>query len=147
MDQVKSPDVGLTLMQRQDELADMTNVTGTAFFGLTVGCARYHNHKFDPILQKDYFALQAMFAGVNHGEAPLIKPDRTRADDGLRPEVSALQNEERFSPTMAHAVRFTVDATNNDIEPCLDELEVWSAAANAAESRNVALAERGEFLR
>ena len=51
-------------MQRQDELDDMTNTTATAFLGLTVGCARCHNHKFDPILQKDYYALQAVFAGV-----------------------------------------------------------------------------------
>ena len=72
-DIVKSPDINLTLMQRQDELADMVNTTGTAFLGLTMGCARCHNHKFDPILQKDYYAMQAVFAGVNHGERPLRK--------------------------------------------------------------------------
>ena len=48
-DVVKSPDKNLTLMQRQDELTDMVNTTGTAFLGLTMGCARCHNHKFDPI--------------------------------------------------------------------------------------------------
>jgi len=72
-DIVKSPDITLSLMQRQEELADMVNTTGTAFMGLTMGCARCHNHKFDPILQKDYFAMQAVFAGVNHGERPLRK--------------------------------------------------------------------------
>ncbi|MEX0938414.1 MAG: PSD1 and planctomycete cytochrome C domain-containing protein [Pirellulales bacterium] len=70
-DVVKSPDPGLTMQQRQDELADMINTTSTAFLGLTVGCARCHNHKFDPILQKDYYAMQAVFAGVQHGERPL----------------------------------------------------------------------------
>jgi mono/diheme cytochrome c family protein len=70
-DVVKSPDINLTLMQRQDELADMVNTTGTAFLGLTMGCARCHNHKFDPILQKDYYSMQAVFEGVNHGERPL----------------------------------------------------------------------------
>lgn len=142
-DQVKSPDVGLTQMQRQDELADMTNVTGTTFLGLTVGCARCHNHKFDPILQKDYFALQAMFAGVNHGESPLITPDQSHSDDGLRSVVNAQQNEDRFPPREAIAVRFTIGATNNGIEPCIDELEVWTAADDPAKSHNVALAERG----
>ena len=72
-DIVKSPDINLTLMQRQDELADMINTTGTTFLGLTLGCARCHNHKFDPILQKDYYAIQAVFAGVNHGERNLRK--------------------------------------------------------------------------
>ncbi len=56
---------------RENELTDMVNTTSTAFMGLTMGCARCHNHKFDPILQKDYFAMQAVFAGVNHGERPL----------------------------------------------------------------------------
>lgn len=40
-------------------LTEMTNVTGEAFLGLGVGCAQCHDHKFDPILQKDYFALQS----------------------------------------------------------------------------------------
>lgn len=40
-------------------MTEMTNVTGEAFLGLGVGCAQCHDHKFDPILQKDYFALQA----------------------------------------------------------------------------------------
>ena len=52
-DIVKSPDINLTLMQRQDELADLINVTGTTFLGLTLGCARCHNHKFDPVSQRD----------------------------------------------------------------------------------------------
>ena len=67
-DIVKSPDINLTLMQRNDEMADMINTTGTAFLGLTIGCARCHNHKFDPILQKDYYAMQAVFSGVKYGE-------------------------------------------------------------------------------
>ena len=70
-DIVKSSDINLTLMQRQDELADIVNTTSTAFLGLTVGCARCHNHKFDPISQKDFYALQAVFAGVNHANRNL----------------------------------------------------------------------------
>ncbi|MFT7643640.1 MAG: hypothetical protein ACI9G1_005406, partial [Pirellulaceae bacterium] len=70
-DIVKSQDINLTLMQRQDELADMINTTGTAFLGLTLGCARCHNHKFDPITQRDYYAMQAIFAGVSHGDRRL----------------------------------------------------------------------------
>lgn len=70
-DLVKSPDINLTLMQRQDELADIINTTGTAFLGLTLGCARCHDHKFDPVSQKDYYALQAVFAGVGFGDRTL----------------------------------------------------------------------------
>ena len=46
----------------------MVSTTGAAFLGLTVGCARCHDHKFDPILQSDYYRIQAAFGGVQHGE-------------------------------------------------------------------------------
>jgi hypothetical protein len=46
-------------------LNDITDTTGELFLGLSFGCARCHNHKFDPILQKDYFRLKAFFAPVH----------------------------------------------------------------------------------
>ncbi|MDQ6701202.1 MAG: DUF1549 and DUF1553 domain-containing protein [Acidobacteriota bacterium] len=51
-------------MNRQERLTEMAGVVGPVFLGLTVGCARCHNHKFDPILQSDYYRLQAIFAGT-----------------------------------------------------------------------------------
>lgn len=74
-DRVKSPDPGLTAQQRADELHDMVSTAGSAFLGLTVGCARCHNHKFDPISQTDYYAMKAVFAGVQHGDRPIKPPD------------------------------------------------------------------------
>ncbi|HWN93696.1 MAG TPA: DUF1549 domain-containing protein, partial [Methylomirabilota bacterium] len=59
LDQVKSPDPVLTANQRADELHDIVSTTSSAFLGLTVGCARCHNHKFDPIPQTEYFAIKA----------------------------------------------------------------------------------------
>lgn len=47
--------------QWQDMVNDVTDVAGDAFLALGMGCARCHDHKFDPILQKDYFRLQAFF--------------------------------------------------------------------------------------
>ena len=77
-DVVKSPDPVLTANQRADELHDMVSTAGSAFLGLTVGCARCHDHKFDPISQVDYYRMVAVFAGVQHGERPLDTP-QTRA--------------------------------------------------------------------
>ncbi|TLD71190.1 DUF1549 domain-containing protein [Phragmitibacter flavus] len=50
--------------QHQLIVEDMTDTTGELFLGLSMGCARCHNHKFDPILQKDYYRLQAFFTPV-----------------------------------------------------------------------------------
>ena len=74
VDIVGSPDPVLTAQQRADELDDMVNTTGTAFLGLTLGCARCHSHKFDPVEQREYYSLAAIFAGVRHGERPLPLP-------------------------------------------------------------------------
>ena len=53
------------LMQRRQEiLNDVTDTVGAVFTGMTYACARCHDHKFDPILQSDYFRLQAFFANA-----------------------------------------------------------------------------------
>jgi hypothetical protein len=91
-DIVKSPDLNLTLMQRQDELTDMVNTTGTTFLGLTIGCARCHNHKFDPISQKDFYEFQAVFAGVGYGDRTLKKSmtrESKKETAKLRLEIAA----------------------------------------------------------
>ncbi len=161
-DKVKSPDINLTLMQRGDELHDIINTTGATFLGLTVGCARCHDHKFDPVSMRDYYGIRAVFAGVQHGERPIQKQaDTTRvnalrrqlaelereiiaAEPGADPKakeprrlpVNALRNIERIAPVQAKSIRFTIEATNNGSEPCIDELEIFTAGK---EPKNVAL--------
>ena len=51
-------------MVREDQLEEMLGVVSQTFLGLTVNCARCHDHKFDPIPQKDYYRLKAVFDGV-----------------------------------------------------------------------------------
>ena len=58
-------------IMRQDELEDIVSVVSQTFLGLTVNCARCHDHKFDPILQKDYYRLASALAGVKRGERNL----------------------------------------------------------------------------
>jgi hypothetical protein len=50
--------------RREELLMNITDATSSAFMGMTYGCAKCHDHKFDPILQKDYYRLQAFFANV-----------------------------------------------------------------------------------
>jgi hypothetical protein len=68
------------LEQRHQEiLDDVTDVTGLAFLGLTFGCARCHDHKFDPILQTDYFRLQAFFAAMWPRDDVILATGQQRA--------------------------------------------------------------------
>ena len=52
------------MQARMDEFDDMVTTTGQAFLGLTVNCARCHDHKLDPIPQKDYYRLVSFFRGI-----------------------------------------------------------------------------------
>ena len=56
---------------RQDELDEVIRTVGQSLMGLTIGCARCHDHKFDPITERDYYALQAVFAGPRYGDRRL----------------------------------------------------------------------------
>ena len=57
---------------RAEWQADAVDTVGAAFLGLTVGCARCHDHKFDPISQRDYYRMTALFAGSVEREIPLV---------------------------------------------------------------------------
>jgi hypothetical protein len=55
-----------------ERLTDWADTTGSVFLGLTLGCARCHDHKFDPLTQRDYYRLQAVFAASKEVEVPVV---------------------------------------------------------------------------
>ena len=55
-------------IMRQDEMEDLVGTVSQAFLGLTVHCARCHDHKFDPILQKEYYQMASALGGVHRGD-------------------------------------------------------------------------------
>jgi hypothetical protein len=76
---------GSALMQqaaRQDHLEDLVATLGQAFLGLTINCARCHDHKFDPIPQADYYRIAALLGGVSQDRDEVQKLSLTR--DPLR---------------------------------------------------------------
>lgn len=165
-DIVKGQDGKLNRMQRANELDDMINTTGTVFLGLTTGCARCHNHKFDPISQNDYYALKGIFEGVKYADRnlPLTAADQTKAaamrkrvgelkaqlakyiaPDGKRAAVTAKHNIETFPAIEARFVRFTITRSSSS-QPCIDELEIFAGTENLAlASKGAKASSAGDF--
>ena len=65
----------MRLLARQDELEENIGVLGQAFLGLTVQCARCHDHKFDPISSREYYSMVSAIDGVQHGERSFPDPN------------------------------------------------------------------------
>jgi hypothetical protein len=74
-------DIASMRQARSDELHEIIVSVGSGVLGLTVGCARCHNHKFDPISQRDYYQLQAILAGVRYEDRPLRNPETVQLSD------------------------------------------------------------------
>jgi hypothetical protein len=76
-------------VNRQEVLTEMTNEVGSALLGLTLGCARCHDHKFDPVSQRDYYRLQAFFAAAGPKEVDIATPEETAKHDRRAAELNA----------------------------------------------------------
>lgn len=91
-----NPDIALS---RNEVLTERTDIVGAAFLGLTVGCARCHNHKLEPISQKDYYRLQAYLAATEEDNLILAGPAETDAyrqkEKQIKTRLDALKKQAR----------------------------------------------------
>ena len=74
----------ILMQRRQEVLLDITDTVGSVFLGLTYSCAKCHDHKFDPILQSDYYRLQAFFTNVATDDEIHLLTERQRAERELQ---------------------------------------------------------------
>jgi len=83
-------------------LTEMTNIVGASFLGVTVGCARCHDHKFDPFRQSDYYRMQAHFAQTQPNDLVLASKEEQDAwkakADPVQREMRRLQSQLRRAP-------------------------------------------------
>lgn len=81
--------------RRQNTLNDMTDTAGLVFLGLTLGCARCHDHKYEPLPQKDYYRFQAFFAASRfRTDLPASTPEQ---QEQFRREQSAYEEAMRVA--------------------------------------------------
>ncbi len=86
-----------------DELDDRVDTLTRGFLGLTVSCARCHDHKFDPIPQKDYYSLAGIFNGTKLVSAPLVSPEIAKAfADGQK---AAKDADDKIKAALADAAK------------------------------------------
>ena len=84
---VQGVNAAMKLAARHDELEEITGTVAQTFLGLTVHCARCHDHKFDPISTREYYSFAAALDGVNHGEtkhrAPSLLQESSKQREAL----------------------------------------------------------------
>jgi len=98
-------------------LTEMTNIVGAAFLGVTVGCARCHDHKFDPFRQSDYYRLQAHFAQTQPNDLVLASQEE---QDSWKATAEPVQREVR---RLQAQLRRAPDAEKAKIEMQLEALD------------------------
>ena len=100
------------LQKYANDRDDMIMATSTAFLALTTNCARCHDHKFDPILQKDYYQMRAVFEGVQHTSRRLLTP---RASAALEKKKARVETERK-------TVREQIGALKKQLAPRVEAI-------------------------
>jgi hypothetical protein len=103
---------------QNEVLTEMTNIVGASFLGVTVGCARCHDHKFDPFRQSDYYRMQAHFAQTQPNDIVMASKDE---QDAWKAAAAPIQQEMR---RLQGQLRRASDGEKAALEMKLDDLDL-----------------------
>jgi hypothetical protein len=112
-----NPEIALS---RNEVLTERTDIIGTAFLGLSVGCARCHNHKLEPISQQDYYRLQAYMAATDEHNISLAAPAVQQAWEERRDRLD--KEIKQLTARRKHASGAERDRLDKEIEHLEDRL-------------------------
>ena len=120
-------------IMRQDELEDIVGTFSQTFLGLTIHCARCHDHKFDPVRQVEYYQLASALAGVKRGDRPIppsqLRPELEQDQKRLAAELSALEQ-----PVREAVLKGRHTAAESGAKPSLP-VASWSFDENLHDQR------------
>jgi Protein of unknown function (DUF1549)/Protein of unknown function (DUF1553) len=104
---------------RADERNERIDVVSRGFLGVTVACARCHNHKYDPFFTQDYYALGGIFASTNYAEYPLAPEAPVKA---YQEQLSTEYSEENFAKDGDNRLLWRANRRRMDAETLRDSL-------------------------
>ena len=122
---------------RQEVLTEMTDMIGAAFLGLTIGCARCHDHKFDAFSQLDYYRLQSFFASTVAHDQPLLSKEQQdllvkqqqawqEQSDQLTKKITALEKKHRdLISNLTGEAEPAADAVERSIRKSADDAALY----------------------
>jgi cytochrome c553 len=125
--------------KRLDQYDDRIDTLSRGVLGLTVACARCHDHKFDPIPTADYYALAGVFASTDYEEAPVAPPEEVAAYERATADIKAKEGEVA-ALLEEEARRLTLDRAGQSARYLIAARKVRQRDGKAAEATVAAVA-------
>lgn len=141
------------LRVREEELEEMVGTVSQTFLGLTVNCARCHDHKFDPIPQTDYYRIKSALEGVHPGDRSAETPDSVMRTREVRKHIDEIQAS-MDAIELGVRTRLLRDSASAPAPQTVRPLAQWTFETDARDSRghlngtlvNGARVERGRLV-
>ena len=121
---------------RAEEMEEMVGTVAQTFLGMTVNCARCHDHKFDPISQRDYYRLKASLDGIRPGNRPWMTPAETAAhEERIEPLRDGIRHLKRRLAQLQDKVRERVLRKRGIApQPVAEPIARWTFDLNGIDS-------------